>query len=316
MSLFELSIVTEVFGLDRPELEVPHWYSVDVCAIELGAQPVVGGVSLQVSHGVERIRVADTVIVPGWPVHTDVPSSLSDALIEAHDRGVRVVSICSGAFVLAAAGLLDGREAATHWQYADLLAQQYPKIRVNPDVLYSQDGALLTSAGSAAGIDLCLHLIRSDHGAGIANKVARRLVVPAHRDGGQAQFIERPVGRTDASPVNETISWMDRHLAKRVSVADLARRAHMSERHFTRQFRQTTGASPLAWLIARRIDTSLELLENSTESMETIAAKVGFANAVIYRHHFHHRVRTTPSAYRRAFLGRTEAAEPDAEQAG
>lgn len=301
MSPFELGIVIEVFGLARPELDVRSWYCVEVCAVDPGALPAVGGIAIGVSHGLELIAEADTLIVPGWPAHSEVPVELCDAVAGARRRGTRIVSICSGAFVLAAAGVLDNREAATHWRYADLLAQRYPRVRVNRDVLYADDGDLLTSAGSAAGIDLCLHLIRHDHGAGIANHVARRLVVPAHRDGGQTQFIERPVAVAGTGHVNQIIGWMEAHLATPMTVASLARAAHMSERNFSRQFRATTGSSPIDWLIARRVDASLEMLESEHITVDQIATSIGFSNAITFRHHFRARTHTTPTAYRRAF---------------
>ena len=301
MAPFELAIVIEVFGLERPELDVPNWYSVEVCAVEPGEHPAVGGITLAVSYGLDRMARADTVIIPGWPVDRPVPATLTAAVRGAHRRGSRVVSICSGAFVLAAAGLLDGRRAATHWQYAERLARCYPAVRVDRDVLYVDDGDVLTSAGSAAGIDMCLHLIRRDHGAAVANQVARRLVVPAHRDGGQAQFVERPVAVGNDARIHDVIAWMEHALTEPVTIAALARRAHLSERHFTRRFREVTGQSPLEWLLARRVDRSLELLERSAQSIDEIATVAGFANATTYRLHFRQRMNTTPSQYRRAF---------------
>ncbi|MDA8320155.1 MAG: helix-turn-helix domain-containing protein [Actinomycetota bacterium] len=301
MAPFELAIVIEVFGLDRPELELPAWYDVDVCAVDPGAHHAVGGIALDVRHGLDRMRRADTVIIPGWPVGRDVPARLADAVRQAHRRGARIVSICSGAFVLAAAGLLDGRRAATHWMYADVLARDYPAVRVDSDVLYVDEGDVLTSAGSAAGIDLCLHLIRRDHGAAVANQIARRLVVPAHRRGGQSQYIERPVAVSGDTRIHDVIEWMTHRLPAAMTTASLARHAHMSERHFTRRFREVTGQSPIEYLLQARIAASLELLERGDQSIEAVAAAVGFANAVTYRHHFRLRMNTAPSDYRRAF---------------
>ncbi|MDQ1496408.1 MAG: AraC family transcriptional regulator, transcriptional activator FtrA [Actinomycetota bacterium] len=301
MAPFELSVVIEVFGLARPELDVPRWYALDVCAVVPGPQQAVGGISIDVPHGLDRIARADTLIIPGWPVHQDVPDTLVAAVRRAHRRGARVVSICSGAFVLAASGLLAGRRAATHWQYADLLAAKFPDVTVDRDVLYIDDGDVLTSAGSAAGIDLCLHLVRRDHGAAIANHVARRLVVPAHRDGGQAQYVERPVAADGDTRIHEVIDWMGKRLGRPVTVSALARRASMSDRHFARRFREVTGQAPLAWLIGQRIDASLEQLERGDRSIDEIATSVGFANAITYRHHFRQRLKTAPSTYRRAF---------------
>jgi AraC family transcriptional activator FtrA len=275
MAPFELAIAIEVFGLERPELDVVSWYSVDVCAVEPGEHPAVGGITLTVPHGLDRLSRADTVIIPGWPVHEPVPEALSAAVRRAHERGSRVVSICSGAFVLAAAGLLDGRRAATHWQYAERLARTYPAVDVD--------------------------LIRRDHGAAVANQVARRLVVPAHRDGGQSQYVERPVAVGHDARIHDVIAGLEHSLTEPVTIGALARRAHLSERHFTRRFREVTGQSPIEWLLARRVDRSLELLERGDQSIDEIATVAGFANATTYRLHFRHRMNTTPSQYRRAF---------------
>jgi AraC family transcriptional activator FtrA len=301
MGLFELSIAVEVFGLARPELDVPWWYTIDVCAAAPGRQATWGGVALQVDSGLEMIATVDTVIVPGWPVEAEVPGVLTAALREAHERGARLVSICSGAFALAAAGILDHRRVATHWQYAERLARRYPSLRVDPDVLYVDEGNLLTSAGSAAGIDLCLYIVRRDHGADIANRVARRLVMQPHRDGGQAQYIERPVPADDDARIQDVISWMGSHLTVEVSVAELASRAHLSQRQFTRRFRAVTGQSPLEWLIGQRVAASLAYLDSGDRPVEWIATKVGFSNPVTFRHHFRARMHTSPQTYRRAF---------------
>jgi AraC family transcriptional regulator, transcriptional activator FtrA len=303
MAPFELGIVVEVFGLSRPELDVPSWYRLEVCAVTPGPQPAVGGISIEVSHGLELIAEADTVIVPGWPVADDVPEPLLHAVRAASERGARIVSICSGAFVLAAAGLLDGRTAATHWRYADLLAQRYPMVSVDRDVLYVDDGRLLTSAGSAAGIDLCLHLVRADHGAAIANHVARRLVTPPHRAGGQSQYVEQPVATDDDTRIHDVIAWLAGDLSRLTTVGELASRAHLSERQFSRRFRDVTGESPHEWLIGQRIAASLPLLEAGDDPVEHVAAAVGFQTAVTFRHHFRSRLQTSPMAYRRAFRG-------------
>jgi AraC family transcriptional activator FtrA len=303
MSPFELGVVVEVFGLPRPELDVPAWYRLEVCAVRPGRQAAVGGISIDVQHGLEILPDADTVVVPGWPVADPVPADLLDAVRAAADRGARMVSICSGAFVLAAAGLLDGRRAATHWRYAEQLARRYPDVTVDPDVLYVDDGSILTSAGSAAGIDLCLHLIRKDHGALIANQVARRLVMPPHRDGGQAQYVEQPVAGDDDSRIHDVIAWLSGDLSRQATLAQLAARAHLSERQFTRRFRHVTGESPYDWLVGQRISASLALLEAGDDSVERVATAVGFGTAVTFRHHFRQRLQTSPTAYRRAFRG-------------
>jgi AraC family transcriptional activator FtrA len=303
MSAFETGIVTEVFGLPRPELGV-RWYDLRVCAP--APVRIVGGGVLHPAYGLGDFVRADTVIVPGVAdVHGDPDPEVVAALRKAHDRGARVVSICSGAFALAAAGLLDGRRATTHWRYADLLRRRHPRVEVDPGVLYVDDGDVLTGAGSAAGLDLCVHVVRSDFGSAVANAVARRLVVRPHRDGGQAQFIEAPV---TADPSDDRIArsmdWALEHLAEPLTVARLARQARMSSRTYLRHFTRCTGTSPMRWVLARRIQASLPLLERTDASVERIARTVGFDTAVTYRHHFGRAMRTSPTAYRRAFRTR------------
>ena len=308
MSVFETGIVTEVFGLPRPELGVP-WYELAVCAERPGPVPLVGGASLRTPHGLGVLAAAATVVVPGVAdVHGSPSPALADALRRAHAGGARIVSICSGAFALAGAGLLDGRRATTHWRYAPLLAERYPAVEVDPAVLYVDGGDVLTSAGSAAGIDLCLHLVRADHGAAIANAVARRLVVQPHRDGGQAQFTEAPVaGDPGDGRIARSMEWAAGRLGDPLSVEHLARQAAMSPRSYLRHFARATGTSPIRWLIAQRVQASLSLLENTQAPIEDVAAAVGFDTAVTFRHHFARALRTSPSAYRRAFRNRTNA---------
>ncbi|MCZ7474201.1 transcriptional regulator FtrA [Micromonospora sp. WMMC273] len=304
MSVFETGIVTEVFGLPRPEFDV-GWYELTVCAETPGTVRLVGGATLHTDHGLDAFAAAGTLIVPGVAdVHADPSPALTDALSAAHRRGARIVSICSGAFVLAGAGLLDGRRATTHWRYADLLARRHPAVRVDPDVLYVDDGDILTSAGSAAGLDLCVHLVRRDHGPTIANAVARRLVVPPHREGGQAQFIEAPVpSDPEDDRLAASMAWALANLNTPITVDRLARRAHMSARTYLRHFARATGTTPIRWLIDRRVQASLPLLETTTAPIEEVAAAVGFETAVTFRHHFAAAMRTSPSAYRRAFTG-------------
>jgi AraC family transcriptional activator FtrA len=221
------------------------------------------------------------------------------------------VSICSGAFLLAATGVLDGRTVATHWHHAEKLQQRHPSLRVDPTVLYIDDERLVTSAGSAAGIDACLHIVRKDHGSAVANVVARRLVIPPHRDGGQAQFIERPVGAGDADHLlRQAMEWALKHLDEPVRVEDLAKRAFMSPRTFSRRFAHATGSSPLRWLIEQRVSASLPLLESTSHPIEHIASLVGFPQAATYRHHFARLMQTSPSAYRRSFRGQQETTRP------
>lgn len=295
---FELGIVVEVFGLARPELDVPWWYELTLCTEFPGRLPATtGGFAFVIGHGLEALRDADTIIVPGWN------GEPSDAVLEAvRGSRARIVSICSGVFLLAAAGLLDGREAATHWRYADALAELHPSVAVNADVLYVDGEDVLTSAGSAAGIDLCLHLVRRDHGSAVANAVARRLVIPPHRDGGQAQLIELPVAaHPDDDPIARVMAWALERLDQPLELPVLAAQGFMSVRTFTRRFQRATGTSPGRWLIEQRVRASLALLECSDEAVETVAARVGFGSAATYRHHFTAIMRTTPTAYRRAF---------------
>ncbi|MBN6057494.1 helix-turn-helix domain-containing protein [Nonomuraea sp. RK-328] len=305
MGPFELGCVVEIFGLTRPELGVP-WYDLRVCAETTRPLRAVGGFTLQAAHGLDVLAEADTVIVPGVPdVRGPESPGLVAALRRAHGRGARVVSICSGAFALAAAGLLDGREATTHWKYTDLLQRRFPAVRVNASVLYVDGGDVLTSAGSAAGLDLLLHLVRADHGPGIANAVARRLVIAPHREGGQAQFIEAPVRPVeDDDAVARAMEWALSDLARPITVADMARVAHMSERSFLRHFRRRTGTTPLRWVISQRVAASLPMLEGTAAPVEEIGAAVGFDSPVTFRQHFSRTMRTSPSAYRRAFTTR------------
>ena len=305
MAPFELGVVVEVFGLNRPEVGDIPWYELRVCAEQPGRDlRAVGGFTLRAEHGLDVLAAADTVIVPGVPdSRGEVSPALVDALRTAHARGARLVSICSGAFALAATGLLDGRRATTHWRYADTLKARHPDVEVDPGVLYIDHGRLLTSAGSAAGIDLCLYLVRSDHGAAVANTVARRFVVPPHREGGQAQFIEaavRPVSEEDDG-VALSMEWALERLTERLTVPAMARAARMSERSYLRHFTRRNGTSPMRWVVSQRIAASLALLETGDGTVEEVCAAVGFDSAATYRHHFTRTMRTTPTAYRRAF---------------
>ncbi|MFC4945321.1 helix-turn-helix domain-containing protein [Pseudonocardia sp. GCM10023141] len=302
MSAFELGIVTEVFGLQRPELDL-DWYRLAICAQRPGPVRIIGGASLHADGDLDRFAAADTVIVSGVSdPHGPCSPAVLDALRHAHRRGARVVSICSGAFALAEAGLLDGRRAATHWRYAELLARRFPAVEVDADVLYVAEDDVLTSAGSAAGLDLCVHLVRTDFGPTVANAVARRLVIPPHREGGQAQFIEAPVvPHADDDRITRSMSWALEHLAEPITLDALARRAHMSPRTYLRHFTRSTGTSPIRWLITQRVHASLALLERGDLGIEEVAAAVGFEHAVTFRQHFVATLRTSPSAYRRTF---------------
>jgi AraC family transcriptional activator FtrA len=302
MSVFETGIVTEVFGLPRPEFDVP-WYELTICAPRPGPIRVIGGAALHTPYGLDTFAGAETLIVAGVPDVSGAPDpEVTAALRRAHERGARIMSICSGAFALAAAGLLDGRRATTHWRYADLLRRRYPRVQVDPNVLYIDDHDVLTSAGSAAGLDLCVHLVRKDFGPAIANAVARRLVIPPHRDGGQAQFIEAPVtANPEDNRVAQSMAWALTHLNEPITVEMLARKAHTSPRTYLRHFTRSTGTSPIRWLIVQRIQASLALLADTDDPIEEIAAAVGFDTAATYRHHFHRAMRTSPSVYRRSF---------------
>ncbi|MDQ1485541.1 MAG: AraC family transcriptional regulator, transcriptional activator FtrA [Actinomycetota bacterium] len=302
MSPFETGVVVEVFGLPRPELGV-EWYDLAVCAPTAGPLRVVGGFTMTAEHGLDVFAAAQTVIVPGVAdVHGAIAPEVVAALRAAHRAGSRIVSICSGAFALAAAGLLDGRRATTHWRYAELLQSRYPAVMVDADVLYVDDGDVLTSAGSAAGLDLCLHLVRKDFGPSVANMVARRLVVAPHRAGGQAQFIEAAVPPApDDDRVARSMVWALENIAQPITVESLARQAQMAKRTYTRHFQRSQGTSPLRWFITQRVQASLLLLESSDAGIEQIARSVGFENATTYRQHFQRAMRTSPSGYRRSF---------------
>lgn len=304
LAMFELSIVIEIFGLDRPELGDVAWYDLTVCAAEPPPLRATGGLVVDAPGDLDEVATADTVIVPSWRDAAETPPRpLLDAVVGAHRRGARVMSVCSGVFVLAAAGLLDGRRATTHWRYAAALAARYPTITVDPGVLYVDEGDVLTSAGSSAGIDLCLHVVRRDHGAEVANEVARRLVMAPHRDGGQAQFLPEPV-RPPADgdgPLDRSCRWALAHLAEPITVDDLARRVHMSPRSYARWFRRDVGTSPGRWLTHQRVLAAQRLLETTALGIDAVALGTGLGTASNLRHHFRRVVGTTPTAYRARF---------------
>lgn len=301
---FELGVVCEVFGLDRGDEGLPV-YDFAVASAEGPTLSTHAGFSVRTEHGLERLETADLIAVPAGQTFTDreYPPELLDALRRAVERGARVLSVCSGVFVLAAAGLLDGRRCAVHWRHAEELARRYPRIQVEPDVLYVDAGPVITSAGTAAGIDACLHLVRQEHGPEVANAIARRMVVPPHRDGGQAQYIERPLPRSRCDTVGEVLVWMERHLDEEVTVEQLAERAHMSPRTFARRFQQETGTTPYRWILRQRVLLAQRLLEATDETMDTIAWRTGFGTAAALRHQFVRSLGTTPQTYRRTFKG-------------
>jgi AraC family transcriptional regulator, transcriptional activator FtrA len=297
--LFELAGPCGIFGTVPPGHTGP-WYDFAVCAPP--AARVGGWFRADTPHGLDELAAADTVIVPAChDGDHHPPGDLVDAVRAAYERGARVASICTGAFVLAAAGLLDGRRATTHWMHAALLAERYPAVDVDPDVLYVDEGQILTSAGKAAGLDLCLHIVRADHGAAVANAVARRLVVAPHRPGGQAQFIVSPVPPGGNAALTDVLAWAIAHLDEPLTVDDLARQARMSARNLSRHFVAGTGTTPLQWLTGQRILHAQELLENSTDSIDRIAGHVGMGSAATLRRHFGRVVGVPPDAYRRTF---------------
>ena len=307
VTAFELGVLCEVFGFDRTDDGLPA-YDFAVVAAEPAPLVSEAGFTVSTPYGLDRLAEADLVAVSGvsdarFPLDApgQFPEPLLDALRATVDRGARVLSVCTGAFVLGAAGLLDGRRCTTHWRHAAELTRQYPAAIVNPDVLYVDDDPVITSAGTAAGIDACLHLVRKEQGSRVANGIARRMVVPPHRDGGQAQYVDRPVAMPACDTLGEVISWMQRHLGEPITVRQLALRARMSERTFARRFVQETGATPMRWLTGQRILLAQELLEETALTVDVIADRSGFGNAAALRHHFRAWRCTTPQAYRRAF---------------
>lgn len=300
---FDLAVPCEVFGWDRSYLGV-EWYEFLVCAADPPPLRTCTGFTIDTPYGLEELARADTILVPGWSDPDHRPSAeLVSALQDAHRRGARIASICIGAFVLGEAGLLDDRPCTTHWAYADQLAGRFPHARVDPDVLYVDDGQVLTSAGTAAGMDLCLHLVRKDHGAEVANGVARRVVMPPHREGGQAQYIERPVPETGDDGLQVACAWALTNLDRTIGVEDLARQAAMSTRTFARRFRAAIGTTPGEWLLQQRLLHAQRLLETTDHGIDRVAHAVGFGTATTLRYHFAERLGTSPNAYRRTFRG-------------
>lgn len=301
---FEFGCAVELFALPRPELPV-SWYEFAVCAAERGSLRAAGGVLVRVPHSLQLLDSADTIVIPGWRAPDEPPpAQLLRKLQRAYARGARLCSICSGVFVLAAAGVLDGRRATTHWRYVAPLAQRYPRIRVEPNALYVDEGQVLTSAGSAAGLDMLVHLVRRDFGPRIANQVAQRLVIPPHREGDQAQFVPRPLASDGRGRLARLMDFMRAHPALPHTLSSLARRAAMSPRTLQREFNAATGMAPYEWLVAERVERAKELLETTRLPAERVAARAGLGSAESLRHHFRQRVGTTPAAYRRRFSRR------------
>lgn len=300
---FELGVAYEVFGIDRSETGGPA-FDFTLCAPVPGPVMTKGGFPVVVEHGLEALADADLVVAVAYGLDVDgaeeLPPEYLDALRAAHDRGAWLFAICSGAFALARAGLLDGRRCTTHWMYTERLAAAVPTADVDPDALYVEDGRVLTSAGTAAGIDAALHLVRAELGAEAARSIARRMVVPPQREGGQAQFVVDPLPR-EGDSLAGLLAWMREHLADDHTVPRLARRAALSERTFARRFRQETGATPAAWLARQRVARAQELLESTDAPVDEIARLCGFGSAPVLRHHFARQLGTSPVAYRRRF---------------
>ena len=301
---FEIAAPCEVFGVSRTTLADP-WYDFTVCSPDdarLGSWFAPGTV-----RGLDGLASADTVIVPACGDVDERPDAdLVDAVRAAHEAGARVVSICTGAFVLAAAGLLDGRRATTHWLHAPVLAARYPRVRVDASVLYIDDGDILTSAGKSAGMDLCLHIVRTDLGSAVANALARGLVVPPHRPGGQAQFITARLPRRREHALAGLFAWVLARLDQPLTVEDLARQANLSSRHLARHFTAVTGTTPLRWMLTQRMYRAQELLETTDDGIDVIAARTGLGSAATLRRHFNRTIGVSPDAYRRTFRGAAE----------
>jgi transcriptional regulator GlxA family with amidase domain len=300
---FELGVACEIFGIDRSEEGLPR-FDFAVCSEGAGPLPAAGGMVVQIGHGLERAASADLIVIPAWHTRDEPPSpAIVRVLREALERGARVVSECTGVFLLAAAGLLTGRRVTAHWRDADRLARRFPELTVECDRLYIADGQIITSAGTSAGIDACLYIVRDELGVAAANGIARRMVVPPHRHGGQAQYVETPVPRSergtdDLAPV---LAWIQGNLHRTMSVASLAEQAHMSARTFARRFGEATGTTPNQWLVRQRVLLAQSLLEEGDLDVEQIAHRCGFGSADVLRHHFVRQLGTSPTAYRRTF---------------
>ncbi len=299
---FEFGCVVEMFALHRPELGVP-WYRFAVCSGERGPLRAAGGVTISAPHSLRILDQAHTIIVPGWrDADEPPPEALVRKIRAAHQRGARICSICSGVFVLAAAGILEGKTVTTHWRYAERLQQRYPGLTVEPNALYVDQGSVVTSAGSAAGLDMLVHLVRRDYGPKIANMVAQRLVIPPHRDGDQAQFVPRPVAQEEAGRLARLLDWVRSDLSAGHSLASMAKRASMSPRTLLRRFKEATGLAPGEWLIRERISLARELLESGKLPIARICERVGFGSEESFRRHFRLRVGVSPAIYQRRFL--------------
>jgi AraC family transcriptional activator FtrA len=296
----EFGIAAEIFGWPRPELE-DRWYDFRVACPAQSAQ-AVGGFSISSPYGLDSLGEADTIIIPGWQnIIEPPPEEMLEAIRAAHARGARLLSYCTGAFVFAHAGLLDGQQATTHWRYLPLLKELFPKIEIIDDVLYVDNGNIVTAAGSSSAIDASLHVIRKDHGSGVANKIARSLVTPPHRDGGQSQYVEAPVQERPGKSVAAVLDWAREMLDQPLTIACFARQAGMSERTFLRRFREGTGTTPLKWLRRERVFRAMQLLESTPLDITDVALQSGFASTETFRTAFRQIACTSPHAYRKRF---------------
>jgi AraC family transcriptional activator FtrA len=303
---FEFACAVELFSLERPELEV-DWYRFAVCAAEPGKLRAAGGITIEAPYTLRMLDKADVIIIPGWRDVDEVPpEQLLKKIRSAYARGARFCTICSGVFVLAAAGILDDKTVTTHWRYAEKLAKRYPQLQVQADALYIDAGQVITSAGSAAGLDMLLYLVRKDYGVKVANQVAQRLVIPPHREGGQAQYIPRPVAQDERGRLSALLDWLRTNPAQAHSLETLAARAAMSERTLQRQFLELTGYSPYEWLIRERVAIAKELLESSEASINRILELSGFGSEETFRRQFKRVTGTSPMAYRKQFFGKSE----------
>ncbi|MBB2913952.1 transcriptional regulator GlxA family with amidase domain [Streptosporangium becharense] len=301
---FELGVFCEIFGIDRGDDGLPVYDFAVVSPTGETSVPTRHGFHVQTPHGLERLEAADLIGVPAADPDKRYPEELFAALRAAAERGARVLSICSGAFLLGEAGLLDGRRCTTHWRYGTELARRYPRAQVELDVLYVDEDPVITGAGTAAGIDTCLHLVRKEQGSTVANDIARRMVAPPYRDGGQTQYIKRPEREPGAGPLASLLTWLQANLHEELSVEGMARQAHMSPRTFARRFQREVGTTPLQWLTDQRVQLAQRHLENTDEPVAVIAERSGFGSVATLRHHFTRRLGTTPHTYRRTFRGR------------
>ncbi len=299
---FELGVLCEVFGTPRPDDPLIPSFDFRLCTLRPGPVRTVSGFSITVADDLTALAGADLVAVPAMRLTEAPPAELLEHLAAARARGARLLSVCSGAFLLAAAGVLDGRRATTHWMHVGELRRLAPAAEVDGEVLYVDDDGVLTSAGTSAGLDASLHLIRKEFGERVANRLARRMVMPPHREGDQRQYVDTPVP-IQADTLTGTLDWMLANLATETSVEDLARRARLSPRTFARRFRAETGTTPHHWLTGQRVLAAQRLLEETDQPVEAVAALVGFGSASVLRHHFSRRVGTTPQSYRRTFSG-------------